>query len=416
MTAGAASGTDVPQLSPLEVATSEILGDSLLAADLPDPGGTPARAALEALALRALLRPPCVVAFSGGRDSSAVLAVTTHVARKEGLPLPVPVTYRWPGLPATDEEHWQRLVVEHLEVQEWSRLDLDDDLDLVGPLATSVLSRYGPMWPPTSHLEIPLVRQAKGGTLLTGEGGDELFGPHRAVALSTLLGHRRRPPARSVRRTALAVIPRKARTRVLAIRLRPTFPWLRADASRALGEARAAVAAREPIRRDRFLAWHLRRRREREVWEWWGRTLAAEYDVEYREPLLDPFFVSSLAVEGGWRGYRSRTAAMQHLFGDLLPAPLIARTTKVRYGGVYFHRYSRAFSREWAGAGLDDELVDVDGLRATWAGPAPPPASWTLLQAAWLSGSRPTLPSQGQRAGGSPPQVRCTDGERQAGV
>lgn len=390
MTDATASRTGVPQLAPLEVATSEILGDSLQPAELPDPGRTPARAALEGLALRALLRPPCVVAFSGGRDSSAVLAVATQVARREGLPLPVPVTYRWPALPETDEEHWQRLVVEHLALPEWCRLDLHDELDLVGPLATSVLSRYGLMWPPTSHLEVPLVQQARGGTLLTGDGGDELFGPHRAAALPALLGHRVRPPSRSVRKAVLAVMPRTARTRILATTLRPTYRWLRPHACRELGEARAAVVSREPIRRDRFLAWHLRRRREREIWEWWGRTLAADHDVEYREPLLDPSFVGALAVEGGWRGYRSRTSAMQHLFGDLLPAPLIARTTKVEYTDVYFNRYSRAFSREWGGTGLDDQFVDPDGLWETWTGAAPPPACWTLLQAAWLASSRPT--------------------------
>ena len=35
---------------------------------------------------------PCVVSFSGGRDSSAVLAVAVTVARREGLPLPIPAS------------------------------------------------------------------------------------------------------------------------------------------------------------------------------------------------------------------------------------------------------------------------------------------------------------------------------------
>ena len=72
----------------------------------PDEGQTPLadrseysspRAALEAVVLRALLRPPCLVSFSGGRDSSLVLAIASDVARRHGLPLPVPATNRFPG-------------------------------------------------------------------------------------------------------------------------------------------------------------------------------------------------------------------------------------------------------------------------------------------------------------------------------
>ncbi|HVL04393.1 MAG TPA: asparagine synthase-related protein [Acidimicrobiales bacterium] len=375
----------MPRLSPLEVATSEILGEELEPAALPRPSPTTtARAALEEVVMEGLLRPPCVVAFSGGRDSSAVLGVATHVARREGLPLPVPVTYQWPGLIETDEGEWQEMVVRHLRLPEWCRLRLDDELDLLGPLATRVLARYGLMWPPTSHMQLPLVEQAKGGSLLTGEGGDELFGPHRSHALAAVLGHGVRPPPRAVRKSLLAVVPRRPRTRVLAWRLRPKYAWLRPEPSRQLGAARAAVASREPVRRDRFLAWHLRRRRERDVWEWWGRTLAAEHDVSYREPLLEPAFVGALAAEVGWRGYADRTSAMLHLFGDLLPTPLIGRTSKAGFGDVYFHRHARSFCRQWRGDGLDPAMVDLDGLRATWNSAKPPPATWTLLQAAWL--------------------------------
>jgi asparagine synthase (glutamine-hydrolysing) len=396
---------DVPQLSPLEVATSEILGDALRPAVLPPSGGTTARMALEAAVLPALLRAPCVVAFSGGRDSSAVLAIATHVARKEGLALPVPVTYRWPTLDTTDEDEWQVMVVEHLRLPEWCHLELDDDLDLLGPLATTVLSRYGLMWPPTSHLEVPLAEQATGGSLLTGDGGDEVFGPHRAQALLAVFGHGVRPQPRAVRKSLLAMAPSSVRTRVLTSRLTPKYPWLRAEPSRQLGEARAAVLAREPLRRDAFLAWHLRPRREREVWDWWGRTLAAERGVVYGEPLLDPTFIAALAAEGGWRGYPNRTEAMQGLFGDLLPPSLIRRTTKVDFMDVYFNRHSRSFVEHWGGDGVDEQLVDVDGLLSALRGRRPPPASWSLLQAAWLAANVPVA-RPGPTSGGIP-QDHC---------
>jgi hypothetical protein len=71
---------------------------------------------LERLLLEALLEPPCIIGFSGGRDSSALLAVAVQVARREGLDLPVPVTKTYPDVPATDETDWQELVIRWLGV------------------------------------------------------------------------------------------------------------------------------------------------------------------------------------------------------------------------------------------------------------------------------------------------------------
>ena len=60
------------------------------------PAGT-ALAALEAAIMPALLRSPCLVSFSGGRDSSAVLAVAARLARGAGLADPIPITIRVPA-------------------------------------------------------------------------------------------------------------------------------------------------------------------------------------------------------------------------------------------------------------------------------------------------------------------------------
>lgn len=91
--------------------------------------------ALEAAVLPALCRPPCLVVFSGGRDSSAVPAV----ARRSGLPDPMPATNRFRGSPATKETEWQELVVRHLGLTDWHVLDRDDELDVIGPVAEQVL-------------------------------------------------------------------------------------------------------------------------------------------------------------------------------------------------------------------------------------------------------------------------------------
>ena len=64
-----------------------------------DRGLTPL-AALEEAILPALRRPPCLVSFSGGRDSSCVLAAATRAARREGLQPPVPVTLRVSNAPS----------------------------------------------------------------------------------------------------------------------------------------------------------------------------------------------------------------------------------------------------------------------------------------------------------------------------
>ena len=67
-----------------------------------------ARAAI----LPALLRPPCVMSFTGGRGSSLVLAVAVQLARREGLELPVPATIRMRGSANADESAYQeRLVI-----------------------------------------------------------------------------------------------------------------------------------------------------------------------------------------------------------------------------------------------------------------------------------------------------------------
>ena len=81
-----------------------------------------------------------MVSFSGGCDSSLVLAAAVDSARRHGLPAPVPLTVRVRGDVASDEREWQELVVRHLGLSEWIRLEVSEELDCVGDLAQSVLS------------------------------------------------------------------------------------------------------------------------------------------------------------------------------------------------------------------------------------------------------------------------------------
>ena len=129
---------------------------------LPAAGSTRPGTALRRAIIRALDRPPCLVAFSGGRDSSALLALAVDLARREQLPAPVAVTLRFRHAPEADESHWQELVIRHLDVHDWERLEFDDELDFVGPWAQQVLKRHGVVWPANAYVHLPMLARVSG--------------------------------------------------------------------------------------------------------------------------------------------------------------------------------------------------------------------------------------------------------------
>jgi hypothetical protein len=66
-----------------------------------------------------------------------------RVARREGLPEPIPATLRFPEASDTDEDDWQEQVVRRLGCGDWTRLEFTDELDLVGPVARRVTATEG---------------------------------------------------------------------------------------------------------------------------------------------------------------------------------------------------------------------------------------------------------------------------------
>jgi hypothetical protein len=387
--AGAGPGQPVPYvMTPLEVAWGWVPGLEPEGASPDGPAESDPVRALEAAIRPALRRPPCVVQFSGGRDSSLVLAAALRLARREGLEEPVACTHVFPGLEETAESHWQELVVGYLGLRHWERVEVGDELDLIGPACAPSLRSHGLLWPPMVHGRHFDLRRAAGGALLDGEGGDEVLGAGRLAVVSALARGRLSVGKVPLEQLAVELAPRLVR-RAVARRLYRRHidaPWLRREAWRRLETALSDDFAGEPLDRRRSLQRHLRLRLV-SLFLRNSAVLAAEHDVLDVKPLLDVGFVRALGVAGGRLGFPGRTSAMVGLFGDLLPADLLRRSTKARFNRVAFNVHSRAFAASWDGGGLDDTLVDADALRRCWAETEPNALSFGLLQAAWLAAS-----------------------------
>ncbi len=346
------------------------------------------RAALEAVMLSCLQRPPCAVSFSGGIDSSVVLALAVHVARREGLPLPIPMTNRFPNVVEADERDWQERVMAHLGLDDWEHLEWDDELDMLGPMATDILRRHGILMPFNGHFHYPLLERAAGGSLLSGIGGDELFELVFRGTAARVLFQRRRPRVRELRSVTFALAPRPVRAGIKA-RMRRTlfesYQWIRAPHRRRLARAYADWESHDPLRNDRALREWWWRSREVQCNVASKRVLAADFDVDIRHPYLDPDVLAACARAGGAPGLGngSRARGFELLAGDLLPPEVLRRRSKASFGGAFWTGHARAFVARWDGTGVDRELVDVDSLRAEWSKPAPDPHSFVQLQRAW---------------------------------
>ncbi|MQA14197.1 MAG: hypothetical protein GEV09_08500 [Pseudonocardiaceae bacterium] len=368
-------------MDPLEIAGGWVHGydlDPLPAAPHADP-----RQVLDRILLRHLVRSPCLLAFSGGRDSSALLAAAVATARREGLPLPIPVTLTYPGAVDTDEASWQRQVLDHLAITERVVLEVRDEHDPVGPIAAPLLLRHGIMWPPNFAPAWRIMDLARGGTMLTGDGGDEIFGVKRITPLTKVLKAHGRVDRRLYPYAVRALAPAPLRRRAaLQQRYRP--PWLREPVEALLARRHADDTAAYPLHAGRHAWQFVTRRGTRRGYDTL-RTLGSEIGVEYGHPFQEPDFVASMAAAAGFWGWTGRTATMRDLFGDLLPRAVLERGTKAVFNDALFTEHTREFARQWNGEGVDTALVDPDALRENWLSDFPHAPSMALLQQAWLA-------------------------------
>jgi asparagine synthase (glutamine-hydrolysing) len=372
------------RLTRLEVAAQRCLGEDPTVPPL--AVGAAAKspvAALEDVLRSALAHPPCLIAFSGGRDSSALLAVAARLALREGLPAPIPATLRLAGAPLADESAWQEMVVEHLALEDWLRIPLTDELDFVGPTARRLLGRHGLLWPPNLHFFAPLLAAARGGSLVSGVEGDAVL----AAGFEDLVGQTRlrTAPRRGVG-AAYRTLPLSARRHYRAWRLRREAPWLRA---RAIQELASTMLALRPVPRalDARLD-HLRRQRSVVLRLDGLGLMAADERVRFVHPFAESGFLASLAGFLGKRGVGGRTALMQALFGDLLPDAVLTRDTKATFSEAFCGPSTVGFVRTWDGTGVELDLVDPDALRSYWGdGTAHRPLGLTalLMQAACIA-------------------------------
>jgi asparagine synthetase B (glutamine-hydrolysing) len=370
------------ELTPLEIAGGLVSGTH--EAPWPEHVGESPRQAFEALVRDALARPPCVVTFSGGRDSSAVLAVAADVARREELDPPLPVTLVFPGKPGSDEDKWQRQVIDWIGLADWHRVELHDELDLIGPVARPILRRHGVLYPANCHFLGPAAEVASGGTFVTGWGGDDLFATWPVGLLLEPLRGQRRAVVGDLRRLGVWSLPRPLRTRVVTRFGQTGVTWLAPEARARVQREWAEEYVDEPRTWRARVRW-LARRRYVALGLRGTQLIARDAGAESFEPFFDPRFMVALAHAFGRLGPRSRTAAMRALFSDLLPEPVLRRRSKGVYLEAFVTDTARAFVRVFDDAGLDGSLVDPATLRRAWSHDRGILASASLVQSLWLA-------------------------------
>jgi asparagine synthase (glutamine-hydrolysing) len=377
---------EVNGLTPLEIGSHMIFGT---ASDLDLPAPEPPIAALERTIRAALLNPPCLVTFSGGRDSSAMLGLAARVAEREGLQAPIALTAEFPGAARSEELEWQELVMRRVKVSDWVRRSYGDELDLVGSTSTQLMRRDGLAYPFNLHLMAPLIAEARGGSLITGVGGDQYLAA--AGGFRDVLARRRRPSKRELVNTAVGLSPDAVRKRLLRDDVTQTFPWLTAEGNARLSSRVLERELDTPIR------WNLDLRQR-----WRSRSMrlnlaslervARQLSVQLVHPFADDGFVASIATAGGAFGFRTRAEVMTLLFGDLMPDVLNRRPTKAAFDEVLWTAHSRDFVGSLEPGELDDAitslglsgLVDTEALLVHWRTPMPEATSFLLLQACWL--------------------------------
>ncbi len=388
-----------PALRPLELAVGTPLGfDPPRQAWGPTHPTVSPVAALEDELSAALARPPCLVSFSGGRDSSGLLALAAKLSREKGLPAPIPVTMLFPGDSAAEESEWQTTVVRELGLDDWVRIEVrQGELDAVGPVAQVVLKRHGLLWPPNLYMHYPILRRARGGSLVTGFGGDEVAQLSASARAERLVVRQQRAGATDLLVTlGFALAPKALRAVAYRLRFHEELPWLTEEGYAAARAATAAESAAYPFGFDRKLRL-AKRSRYRTTSLASLEVLGASLDVQLFSPLAADPVMDAIAAKGGIPGLGYRADMVRLLFGGVLPPAVLARRSKASFTAQILSEASVSFAAQWSGEGLDKGLVDPQKLREHWLSDQRSAPSTALLQAAWLHDNSTSAPPVGHQ-------------------
>jgi len=223
---------------------------------------------------------------------------------------------------------------------------------------------------------------AAGGTLVSGEFGDELFDDSRSAILAAAWRQR---SVRAVGRrwVGYALAPRLFSSAVFTS---ARAPWLRPAAERRLRRLDRKHAPHE-----RRWDWQIRRIHASRVMHLYGLFVdvaSASAGCRVVHPFMDARMLDSWIAHSPRAGHL-RHHALQLLGSDLLPTALIRRTDKATFDRSRFGPHTRRFAREWSGSGVDHRLVDPDRLRASWLSDTPDLGTALLLHQAWLADHTP---------------------------
>ena len=332
--------------------------------------------ALAGSLVEALSQPPCLVAFSGGRDSSVLLSAAVDVAGRHGFEAPIPLTLRFPHDPTSHEDDYQRLMVERLGLTEWEIVEPGDALDVIGEFATDLGVRHGPLVPFNAHFVGFMLRHASRGALVTGFGGDEVMTPHPLNQVASVLTGQEGPTMSLLRFYGASRLPHRAG------RFKSSFrqPWL-TDSGLQEQNARLISEVRQWRLHAGHHLWYVSsRRRLLGLAVDCMERIAGGFGVSLHHPFLDDRVVGALANRRGLASLPTRTGLTLEAFGGLLPTELVERNSKASFPEGFWTDTARQTWRNLPLDGLDHELVDIGQLTAEWAKRHPTPNTYMAAQ------------------------------------